>query len=242
MGDTTAISEIYGPVLQGEGPIAGRATVFVRVFGCDSRCQQCDTMFAVDPNHPDAKYEHLTPEEIIERIDTISHFIPVTFSGGNPAIWDLTEVIEPLKWAGRDVWVETQGTYWRNWLELCDVVVVSPKGPFMNDQRLGILPVAALEPFADQAHCHFKVVIGSEEDLDYAEQIASTYPEAPMYLSVGCPVYWAKISTTEALLERYRLLGALLTDNPLRWPHLLLKAAFIPQLHVLAHGFSKRGI
>lgn len=241
MSDTISISEIYGPVLQGEGPIAGRATIFVRVFGCDSRCQQCDSMFAVDPEHPDAKYEHLTAKQIIEKIGTLSHLAPVTFSGGNPVIWDLTEVVKGLKQTGRDVWVETQGTYWRDWLMLCDVVVVSPKGSFMNDQRHGIPPVATLKRFADLTPCHFKVVVGSEDDLDYAEQIASTYPEAPMYLSVGCPLNGGDTST-EALLKRYRFLGALLTSTPLRWPHLLLRAAFIPQLHVLAHGFSERGI
>lgn len=239
MSDTISISEIYGPVLQGEGPVAGRATIFVRVFGCDSRCRQCDSLFAVDPSHPDAVYTHMTKEQIAERVNSISHTIPVTFSGGNPAIWDLTKVIKLLKQTKREVWVETQGTYWRDWLELCDVVVVSPKGPFMDDRRHGVTPLAGLKPFVERTNVHFKVVIGSEDDLDYAELIADTYQEVPMYLSVGCPLIGGDTST-KALLERYKHLGALLTDNPPRWPHLTLRAAFIPQLHVLTHGQERR--
>ncbi|KKM05324.1 hypothetical protein LCGC14_1755290 [marine sediment metagenome] len=236
MSNTIAISEIYGLVSQGEGPMAGRATIFVRVFGCDSRCEQCDSLYAVNPKHPDAKYEHLSVNQIIERITAIDRFVPITFSGGNPTIWDLSKVVDILKRSGRDVWVETQGTYWQDWLAECDVVVVSPKGPFMNDERLGVPQVATLAIYAERTKCHFKVVIGAEDDLDYAELIACTYPEVPMYLSVGCPLVGDGDTTTLGLLERYRHLGAVLMSNPLRWPHLVLTAAFLPQLHVLVHG------
>lgn len=240
MSSTIAITEIYGPVFQGEGPQAGRPTVFVRVFGCDSRCEQCDSLYAVDPDHPDAVYEHLTVEEIVGRINTVSRLVPITFSGGNPAIWDLTELITVLKEQGRQVWVETQGTYWRDWLTLCDVVVVSPKGPFMNDTRHGILPLKRLMPFVDLDNLHFKVVIGSDQDLDYAELIAAAFEEVPMYLSVGCPLVGDGDITAIGLLKQYRNLGTILMSNPLRWPHLMLCAAFLPQIHVLTHGQERR--
>ena len=35
------ISEIYGPVVQGEGALIGQPTVFVRAGGCDYRCRWC---------------------------------------------------------------------------------------------------------------------------------------------------------------------------------------------------------
>lgn len=35
------ISEIFGPTIQGEGSLIGRATVFVRTGGCDFRCNWC---------------------------------------------------------------------------------------------------------------------------------------------------------------------------------------------------------
>src|SRR6202046_1496627 len=43
------ISEIFGPTVQGEGPLIGRPTVFVRTAGCDYRCAWCDTLYAVLP-------------------------------------------------------------------------------------------------------------------------------------------------------------------------------------------------
>ena len=43
------ISEIFGPTIQGEGPLMGRPTVFVRTGGCDYRCRWCDTLYAVLP-------------------------------------------------------------------------------------------------------------------------------------------------------------------------------------------------
>jgi len=44
------ISEIFGPTIQGEGPLIGTPTVFVRTAGCDYRCTWCDTLYAVLPD------------------------------------------------------------------------------------------------------------------------------------------------------------------------------------------------
>lgn len=38
MSEKIQISEIYGPVIQGEGAVIGKPTVFVRTGGCDYRC------------------------------------------------------------------------------------------------------------------------------------------------------------------------------------------------------------
>ncbi|RWD90497.1 MAG: 7-carboxy-7-deazaguanine synthase QueE, partial [Mesorhizobium sp.] len=49
MKGSIRISEIFGPTVQGEGPLIGRPTVFVRTGGCDYRCRWCDTLYAVLP-------------------------------------------------------------------------------------------------------------------------------------------------------------------------------------------------
>jgi 7-carboxy-7-deazaguanine synthase len=53
MKERIRISEIFGPTIQGEGPLIGRPTVFVRTGGCDYRCSWCDTLYAVLPEYRD---------------------------------------------------------------------------------------------------------------------------------------------------------------------------------------------
>ena len=43
-----AVSEVFGPTLQGEGPGIGRPCVFLRVAGCPLSCRWCDTAYTWD--------------------------------------------------------------------------------------------------------------------------------------------------------------------------------------------------
>jgi 7-carboxy-7-deazaguanine synthase len=235
MPERAMISEIFGPVVQGEGPIIGRRTIFVRTFGCDSRCEFCDTMYAVDPDHQGAVTRRLlSPEEIVTEVQALDQGLrlPITISGGNPAVWNLAELVYILQQQYHEVWVETQGTVWATWLRLCNNVVVSPKGPGMNDLRHGVLPVNRLRVFANNlVHLAFKVVVFSPADLDYAELIHSTFPTVPMYLSVGSPV---GIYDKVALNDRLKTV----IEWSLQRPN-LSRAIVLPQLHALAFGGSR---
>jgi organic radical activating enzyme len=51
MKERIRISKIFGPTIQGEGPLIGRPIVFVRTGGCDYRCSWCDTLYAVLPEY-----------------------------------------------------------------------------------------------------------------------------------------------------------------------------------------------
>src|SRR5262249_42610917 len=85
MRESIPISEIFGPTVQGEGPLIGRPTVFVRTGGCDYRCVWCDTLYAVLPEHR-SEWVLMAPTEIARRIDELAGNDPVlvTLSGGNP--------------------------------------------------------------------------------------------------------------------------------------------------------------
>ena len=228
------ISEIFGPVFQGEGPIIGKQTIFVRVFGCDSRCEHCDTMYAVDVDAPGAETRKLMdPEDIVDKVEDLcpDYRIPVTISGGNPAIWDLSELVKELDYRRRQIWVETQGTRWADWLMDCDKVIVSPKGPGMNDVRLGSPTTHDLEIFTTLYDLTFKVVIFSPADLDYAETIHEAFPTIPMYLSVGSPV--GEYDRT-AILDNMKQVMEWVLERPK-----LHFTTVLPQLHALAHGGSR---
>ena len=68
MKERIRISEIFGPTIQGEGPLVGRPTVFVRTGGCDYRCTWCDTLYAVLPEYHD-EWTPMTPAAIMARVN-----------------------------------------------------------------------------------------------------------------------------------------------------------------------------
>jgi 7-carboxy-7-deazaguanine synthase len=127
---TYPVMEVFGPVVQGEGPLAGQVTHFVRFGLCDYRCSWCDSMFAVEPEEVKAHAERLDVSSIVERLEWLDLAPWVTLSGGNPAVHDLGPLVKELRETlGLDVAVETQGSRWRDWLADVDLLIVSPKPP-----------------------------------------------------------------------------------------------------------------
>jgi len=67
MRDEVTISELYGPVIQGEGAVIGNPTVFVRTGGCDYACRWCDSKFAVLPEHR-GEWNSMSSEGVFEEV------------------------------------------------------------------------------------------------------------------------------------------------------------------------------
>src|ERR1700720_3417957 len=90
MNERIRISEIFGPTIQGEGPLTGRPTVFVRTGGCGYRCAWCDTLYAVLPEYRD-DWGPVSPEETMAQVNEPAGGKPllVSLSGGNPALQPL---------------------------------------------------------------------------------------------------------------------------------------------------------
>ena len=110
------ISEIFGPTVQGEGPLIGKPTIFVRTGGCDYRCAWCDTLYAVLPEYS-SQWTPMTSVQILDRVKELSGGAPilVTLSGGNPAMHDLEPLIEDGHREGFAFAMETQGSLPRDW-------------------------------------------------------------------------------------------------------------------------------
>lgn len=236
---TFPVIEIFGPTIQGEGPDAGRPALFVRFGGCDFRCSWCDSLYAVDPATVRAESRRLDVDQIRAELEQLPIGPSlVILSGGNPALLELGPLVARLRGESFEVAVETQGSVWRPWLADVDRLVVSPKPPSSgmaepkHREQFADFMARAEEAGADPA---LKIVVFDEEDLAYAEEVASAYA-APLYLSVGTDQGLDDEATKAQLLRRFGWLGETVSRHPA-----LAHCHVGPQLHVLAWG-TARGV
>ncbi len=236
-----AVSEIFGPTVQGEGAVIGKPTVFVRTGGCDYRCSWCDSKFAVLPEFRNT-WERLSPEEVFAEIKRLSpRPILVTLSGGNPALQPFGSVIRLGKAEGYRFTIETQGTLARDWFADLDYLTLSPKPPSSDMETNWEKLARCVDAGGSQTETVMKVVVFDESDYAYAKEVGRQFPRLPVYLQVGNdnPPGPEAADKTEPnlgkLLERYEwLTGKVIADG---WN----EATVLPQLHVLVWG-NKRGV
>lgn len=242
MPDKILVSEIFGPTLQGEGPLIGRPTVFVRTGACDFRCSWCDTPYAVLPEFK-GEWLPMTAAEIMLQVRHLTNGQPilVTLSGGNPALQPLEPLLELGHADGYTFALETQGSVARPWFSSLDHVVLSPKPPSSNmetdwDELQRCLAMSS------SSAVYFKVVVFDETDYEYAREVHRRFSGVPIYLQAGTPgtiggpdaseceaqVIGTVVERTEWLLRRVAADG---------W----IDVTILPQLHVLLWG-RKRGV
>lgn len=234
-------------------------TLFVRFGGCDYRCSWCDSLYAVLPEYRDT-WEKLEPGAILDRLFALAEPPSwVTLSGGNPALFDLTDLILEGQLHGYKFALETQGSIHKPWFRHLDHLTVSPKPPSSGNvttPRETLLALCAAGTATTIAATTetparvsvtrppstVKIVVFDEDDYRYAQAIRDLVPaiafDPPLEfcLSVGN----ARPSQGEdpdpaALMDRYRwLIDRALADG---WHD----ARILPQLHVLAFG-NRRGV
>lgn len=109
------IVEIFHSV-QGEGFHTGIPHVFIRFGNCNLRCEWCDTDFMT--------FEDMDIDSIIEEV--LSYDCDrVIFTGGEPAMQDLSVIGKRLKEHGINISIETNGTIPVD--PIIDWICVSPK-------------------------------------------------------------------------------------------------------------------
>lgn len=110
------VNEIFYS-LQGEGYFTGTPAVFLRMSGCNLRCDFCDTRHE--------EFTEMTPADIIEQVKAYpSRHIIIT--GGEPSLQLDSLLIDLLHDEGFFIQIETNGT--RPLPEGIDWVTCSPKG------------------------------------------------------------------------------------------------------------------
>ena len=146
------VEEFY--TIQGEGFHTGKAAYFIRVGGCDVGCSWCDTKFSWNPSlHP------LVPaEQILDHV--LEHpAAAVVVTGGEPLMVNMDYLTGLLKKEGIETFLETSGAY--EYSGIWDWVCLSPK------------PNSPPLPDMYQRADELKVIIASEEDLNWAQDSAS---------------------------------------------------------------------
>ena len=158
--------------IQGEGYHSGKAAYFIRLAGCDVGCVWCDVKESWDA----AKHESVNIHKILTAANVSKSRVAV-ITGGEPLMYDLTELTKQLKKNGFDTHLETSGAY-----ELTgkwDWICLSPKKYKKPTKEI-----------FQRAH-ELKVVIYNKHDLKWAEKMAEK-------MEWGCKLFlqpeWSKSS------------------------------------------------
>lgn len=200
---TLPVSEVFGPVWQGEGPHTGRRCWFVRLGRCNLTCEWCDSAFTWDASRYALTFAQLTAEEIATLVKGASL---VVLSGGEPLLHQTNPVLFNLLQVAREWHVETNGTIPPNGIMIARVHhwTVSPKLNTRDPEKMRI-KARALRTFADLAEEHraiFKFVVTSPSDVDRAADLAATYG-----LDAGAVWVMPEGVTTDAVLTGARLVA-----------------------------------
>ena len=229
------VMEVYGAVVQGEGALIGRGTIFVRLGLCDYRCAWCDSMFAVDPRQVKEAANYLSAGAIVERIEALrSPVRHVTLSGGNPLVHDCMSLVQTLIANDYAIAVETQGTIWRRWVNYTDLVTVSPKPP-SSGMKTDWEKLEAFIRRTSATDLVLKVVVFDDADYEYARMLHQRFPFRQLYLQPGNPINTPQSASVSVLLDTLTWLS----EKTLRDP-IMCDAIVLPQLHVLMYG-NQRG-
>ena len=172
------VSEIFSSI-QGEGPHAGKPSVFLRTALCNLKCVWCDTKYTWDwDNYDYSKEVHELPiEKVLEKI---KEFEPkhVVITGGEPLIQQ-NDIASLLSKLGDDyfVEVETDCTIIPNsaMLEHVNHWNASPKTSNSGNSREAREIPQCYDFFAKLENSVFKFVIENESDLVEIDELITKY-------------------------------------------------------------------
>tara|TARA_B100000925_G_C22001580_1_gene471560 strand:- start:159 stop:776 length:618 start_codon:yes stop_codon:yes gene_type:complete len=136
--------------IQGEGYYSGQPFYFIRLGGCDVGCHWCDVKESWDHN----QHQFIEVEDLIK--DVKEHTSNVVITGGEPLMWDLSELTKRFKENNIKLHLETSGAYEMsgNW----DWVCLSPKKKMLPKQEI-----------YSKAN-ELKVIIYNNDDFKFAIQ------------------------------------------------------------------------
>jgi organic radical activating enzyme len=169
--------------IQGEGVFVGQPSFFIRMGGCDVGCVWCDVKDSWDAD----KHPKISIDSLLEEAKKYPSRL-VIITGGEPAMYDLTELTKKFKEAGYRVHIETSGAY--PLVGEFDWITFSPK-KFKKP----------LEDVAKMAN-ELKIVVFNKSDIKWAE-------EHQKLVSSDCKLFlqpeWDKRKISEKIVFNYIL-------------------------------------
>jgi 7-carboxy-7-deazaguanine synthase len=160
------IIEVFHSI-QGEGPLTGERTTFIRTARCNLRCSWCDTTYSFGPGR-----ERSIPSLIREV--TKNRTRNVCLTGGEPLLQrESVELVSRLSQRGVTTVIETGGSldvspYLRFPHVVLSVDVKCPSSRMETRNRWANLPLLREGDV-------IKFVIGDRKDYQYARRVLRTY-------------------------------------------------------------------
>ena len=177
---TLPVSEVFGPVWQGEGPFTGKRCAFVRLGLCNLSCEWCDTPYTWDATRFELKFDELTAEQISGQLGSVR---TVVISGGEPLMHQgkraMAELVsKPYEWH-----VETNGTIDPNSVMRQHIThfTVSPKINTRDPLKKRIKPkvLGEFAEMSDRGQASFKFVCKDAADVVVVEDMMSELDVKP---------------------------------------------------------------
>ena len=167
--------------IQGEGFHSGSAAYFLRIGGCDVGCHWCDVKESWNSDlHPLTSIKDILKGISLYPVET------VVITGGEPLMWNLSQLTTMLKKNGLKVHLETSGAYKKT--GDFDWICLSPKK--MQ------LPLDAIKPITNE----IKIIVSNKHDLIWAE-------EQRTGLKSSCKLYlqpeWSKIEKVMPIIIEF---------------------------------------
>jgi 7-carboxy-7-deazaguanine synthase len=162
------ISEIFYSI-QGEGLLAGRPGVFIRLAGCPLRCKYCDTEYARDLSAG----SKMSIDEIMKKV---TKFLPVyaVITGGEPMISPhIAPLCQKVKEQDIHITIETAGIKFITDLA-CDLMSISPKLSNAHNNepdKTGYLKIDQLRELTKNYDYQLKFVMEKIEDITEVHQL-----------------------------------------------------------------------
>ena len=209
------VNEIFYSI-QGESTKAGLLCVFIRLTGCNIRCDYCDTEYAFYDG------ENLKIEEVIKKVKSYNCKL-VELTGGEPLLQkESFDLIKSLSDEGFEVLIETNGSVDISGVDKRAKIIMDLKGPSSKMTDKNLLENINFLKKEDEV----KFVIADREDFDWSKKLIKDYELNKKAIILFSPSY--------GNIKNEKLVEWILEDN--------LDVRFQIQMHKYIWDPEKRGV